>query len=166
MPFDAEHRLFNPHLGGGALLDLGVYPVTLATRVFGEPDDIASHAYLGETGVDEQAVAIFAYAGGAQAIATSSVRVETGLEACIYGTQGSLRIEPPWYEASRLILSVQGKDSQTLDLPYTGNGYTHEAIEVMRCLHDGLTESPKMTHDDTLRVMRIMDRLRAQWGVK
>jgi len=165
-PFDAKQRLFNPQLGGGALLDVGVYPLTLATRIFGEPESIVSSAHLGDSGVDEQSAAVLQYAGGAQATIGCAIRTETGQEACLYGTEGFLRLESPWYWTDRLTIGSRGKEPRTLHIPYEGNGYTHEAIEVMRCLGEGLTESPKMTHENTLQVMRLMDRIRAPWGLR
>ncbi len=165
-PFDAKARLFNPTLGGGALLDVGVYPVALATRIFGEPATVASSANIGDSGVDEQASAILTYASGAQAVLSCAIRTHTQQSAAIYGSAGWIKIQEPWWQANRLILQKPDKKPVTLDVPFEGNGYTHEAMEVMRCLGEGLTESPRMTHENTLMVMRTLDRIRAPWGLK
>lgn len=164
-PFDPKGRLFDPALGGGSLLDVGVYPVALATRLFGEPERIQSSAVLGKTGVDEQAAMILEYDGGKQAVLSSAVRAETGHGAILSGSEGRLRIEPPFWRGQRLVVSAGGKE-EIVDLPYEGNGYPHEAREVMRCLAEGLLESPRMPHDFSLRVMRTMDRIRAPWGLR
>src|SRR5690606_38909998 len=89
---DQHHGLFNPRLGGGALLDVGIYPVALASMIFGIPDDITAKAHLGETGVDEQTALIFGYKGGQLALLSCAVRLDTPQEAIIMGTEGSIRI--------------------------------------------------------------------------
>jgi predicted dehydrogenase len=164
-PFDPKGRLFDPALGGGSLLDVGVYPVSLASRLFGEPARVHSSAVLGKTGVDEQAAMILEYEGGRQAVLSSAVRAETGHAAVLSGSAGRIRIEAQFWRGQRLSISAGGKD-ETLDLPYEGNGYTHEAREVMRCVAGGLLESPGMSHEFSLGVMRTLDRLRAPWGLK
>ncbi len=164
-PFDPQGRLFNPALAGGSLLDVGVYPVSLATRLFGDPGRIQSSAVLGETGVDEQAAMILDYSGGWQAVLSSSIRTETGHSALLSGTEGSLRLVPPFWKAQRLIVTSKGGE-ESIDLPYEGNGYTHEARELMRCLAEGALESPRMNHEFSLRVMRTLDRIRAPWGLR
>ena len=164
-PYDPKGRLFDPALGGGSLLDVGVYPVALATRLFGEPARIQSSAVLGKTGVDEQAAMILEYDGGRQAVLSSAVRAETGHGAVISGSEGKVRIEPPFWKGQRLVVTGRGKE-EAIDLPFEGNGYPHEAREVMRCLAEGLVESPRMTHEFSLGVMRTLDRIRAPWGLR
>jgi predicted dehydrogenase len=164
-PFDPHGRLFDPALGGGSLLDVGVYPVSLATRLFGEPIRIESSAVLGKTGVDEQAAMMLEYPGGKQALLSSAVRTETGHGAVLSGSEGRIRIEPQFWRGQRLVVSSGGKE-ETIDLPFEGNGYPHQAREVMRCLAGGALESPRMSHEFSLRVMRTLDRIRAPWGLR
>lgn len=161
-----EHRLFDPHLGGGALLDVGVYPVSLASMIFGEPERIVSMADIGQTGIDEQSAMIFGYAQGQLALLSSAIRTSTPHEAVVSGTRGQIRIHSPWWRCSRLTVSVNGKPDEVLDLPYEGNGYTHEAAEVGRCLRSGELESPVMPHAETLSILRTMDQVREQWNLK
>jgi predicted dehydrogenase len=163
--FDPRSRLFNPDLGGGSLLDVGVYPVSLATRLFGEPSKIQSSAVLGKTGVDEVAAMILEYEGGKRALLSSTIRSETGQGAVLSGTTGRIRIEPQFWCSQKLTVSGGGKQ-ETLDLPYEGNGYPHQAREVMRCLAEGVLESPRMTQEFSLQVMRTLDRIRAPWGLR
>jgi predicted dehydrogenase len=163
-PFDPKGRLFDPALGGGSLLDVGIYPLALATRLFGEPVKVQSGAVLGQTGVDEQASFLLDYSRGRQAILASAVRTETSQSATLYGTEGSLRIPRPWWKGQELVLVRPGRDEERLQLPFEGNGYPHQAREVMRCLSEGRQESPRMSHDFSLLVMRTMDRIRAPWG--
>lgn len=164
-PFDPKGRLFDPALGGGSLLDVGVYPVSLALRLLGEPTKIQSSAVLGKTGVDEQATMILDYDGKRQALLSSAVRTETSHTAVLSGTEGRIRIEAPFWKSQRLTVSAGGKE-ETLDLPFEGNGYPHQAREVMKCVAEGLIESPRMSHDWSLMVMRTLDRIRAPWGLK
>ena len=164
-PFDPKGRLFDPALGGGSLLDVGVYPVSFATRLFGEPARIQSSAVLGKTGVDEQAAMLLEFDGGRQALLSSAVRTETSHTAVLSGSEGRMKIEAPFWRGQRLVLSAGGKE-ETVDLPYLGNGYPHESLEVMKCLSEGQLESPRMTHDFSLSVMRTLDRIRAPWGMR
>ncbi len=164
--FDPQSRLFNPHLGGGALLDVGVYPISLASLVFGAPpSSVSSMAHLGQTGVDEQAAMIFGYDQGQLAVLTAATRTNTPQEATISGTTGQIRIHTPWWQATTLTLSVQGEQDQVMQLPFEGNGYNYEAVEVMDCLRGGKTESDVMPLDETLANMQTMDQIRDQWGL-
>ena len=157
--------MFDPHLGGGALLDVGVYPISLASMVFGTPSRISSMAHLGQTGVDEQAAMIFGYDQDRMAVLTAATRTNTPHEAILNGSEGRIRIDSPWWKPVALTLSVQGED-RVLDLPFEGNGYNYEAVEVMDCLRGGKTESDVMPLDETLSIMQTMDRIRAQWGLR
>ena len=163
--FNPEHRLLNPELGGGALLDVGIYPVSLAASLFGQPTEIVSQAYLGKTGVDEQSAMIFKYAGGQLALLSCAVRTETPQEAIIMGNKGMIRIASRWWMPKQFTLSISGQPEQGFDIPFEGNGYNYEAMEVGRCLRAGLLESPVMPLDETLATMKTMDSIRAQWGL-
>jgi predicted dehydrogenase len=164
--FNPKGRLFDPALGGGALLDVGIYPVSLASMVFGEPTRIASMAHLGETGVDEQAAMILGYPDGQLATLYTAIRTNTPHDATIMGSDGMIRIHSPWWKPTGLTVLRNGKQPETLDLPFEGNGYGHEARAVGNALRAGETESPIMPLDETLAVMRTMDAIRAQWGLK
>jgi len=164
--FRPEARLFDPALGGGALLDVGVYTVSLASMVLGEPADVATLADLGETGVDEQSAFILRYAGGQLAVLSTAVRTTTPMEATIIGTEGYIRVHPQWWCGQALTLSAGGREPQHVPVPFEGNGYNYEAAEVGRCLRAGQTESAVMPLDETLSVMRTLDRIRAAWGLR
>ena len=161
-----EARLFNPALGGGALLDVGVYTVSLDSMIFGMPMDIASTAHLGETGVDEQAGIILGHPGGQLSILYTAVRTSTPQEATILGTEGSIRIHSPWWVPREMTLNVARRSPEVLQFPFVGNGYNCEASEVMGCLREGKLESDVMPLDETLSVMQTLDQIRAQWGLK
>lgn len=165
--WNPQSRLFNPELGGGALLDIGVYCVSLASMIFGgPPSQIVSSAHLGETGVDEQSAMILGYGKGRMAILSCAVTTELATEARIYGTKGSVLIHTPWWRSTAVTISVGGKGKQVVNMPYEGNGYNYEAAEVMRCIRQGRLESDTMRLDETLSIMKTMDQIRAQWGLR
>ncbi len=165
-PFNAERRTFNPELGGGALLDVGVYPISLASMLLGEPERIASMAELGETGVDEQSAMVLGYPGGQLAVLYTAVRTTTPQDATIMGTDGFIRIHSQWWVPKAMTLHQAGKDPKLIELPFTGNGYNYEAAEVHACLRAGKIESDVMPLDETFAIMQTMDRIRAQWGMR
>jgi predicted dehydrogenase len=164
--FDPRHRLFDRQLGGGALLDVGVYLASLASMLFGPPAQIRSLAQIGPTGVDEQMALLFGYDGGRFAQLTASITTATPQEATIVGAAGSITLHPLWWKASRLTLATNGREPQIIDAPFQGNGYCHEAAEAMRCLRAGALESPVMPLDETVAVIETLDRVRAEWGLR
>ena len=165
--FDPEFRLYNPELGGGALLDGGVYPVSFASMVLGPPSAIASVASLGETGVDEQEAIALAYPTGAVASLGVTIQASPVSIGLILGTEGRIEIHHDWHRPEALTFTPYGGEAQRFDYPQTeGNGYQYEAIEVARCLREGLLESPVMPLNETLQIMMTMDTLRDQWGVR
>lgn len=164
--WEPENRLLNPDLGGGALLDVGIYPIDLASMVFSKkPESVMGLAHLGITGVDEQSAMILKYDKGELAVLSCAVRTDTPREAVILGTEGSIRLESPFWHSKRARILTNGEES-AVDLPIVGNGYYYEAVEVIHCLNKGLIESKVMPLSDTIRNMQIMDDLRAQWGIE
>ncbi|MEE2710975.1 MAG: Gfo/Idh/MocA family oxidoreductase [Gemmatimonadota bacterium] len=162
-----DGRLFNPSLGGGGLLDVGIYPVSLASLVFADqPSRISGLADIGDTGVDEQGAMVLGYDSGQIAVLYCAVRTDTPMEATIMGTEGSIRIESPFWKATSATLSVDGKDPVQMALPFEGNGYNYEAAEVGRCLRAGLLENYSMPLEETLGIMRTLDSIRAHWGLR
>jgi predicted dehydrogenase len=166
MAFDPEGRLYNLALGGGALLDLGVYPLSLASMLLGLPDfdRVTSHAFLGETGVDELDSMTLVY-DEAIAMLGCSFQTHKPREAFIAGTEGFIKIHDIFFKPDRVTLHPNDDDAETLHLPYTGNGYPHEIEEVHRCLREGRRESAIMPLDESIAIMQLMDDLRRQWGV-
>ncbi len=162
----AEGRLYDPALGGGALLDVGIYPVSLASMLFGTPTRITGLADLGPTGVDEQAAAVLGHTGGRLAVLHAAIRVNTSQSASISGTLGRLKLHAGWWRGSAMTLRLDAGGEEFLEFPFTGNGYQFQVAEFMECLRDGRTESGVMPLDETLAIMRTLDTLRAQWGLK
>ncbi|PSQ84962.1 MAG: gfo/Idh/MocA family oxidoreductase [Bacteroidetes bacterium QS_3_64_15] len=163
--FDPTHRLFDPTLGGGALLDLGVYPLAFAFDLFGPPDTITSSAVIGETGVDEQCAAVFRYDDGTQAVWHASVRADAGRTCVLAGSRGRLHGTRAWWKGAPFELTRDDGTTETWARPYEGNGYQFEAAHVMHCLREGRTESPRMPLDESHALLETMDALRAEWGV-
>jgi predicted dehydrogenase len=164
-PFDPTHRLFDPALGGGALLDLGVYPIAFAFDLFGPPATITSSAALGKTGVDEQCAAVFRYDDGTQAVWHASLRADAGRTCVLAGPDGRLRGERAWWKGAPFTLTRSDGSTETWTRPYEGNGYQFEAAHVMDCLREECTESPVMPLDESHALLRTMDALRDTWGV-
>lgn len=163
--WNPEGRALNPALGGGALLDVGIYPLALAAMVLGGPPlKVTGQCHLGDTGVDEQSAMLLAYKGGALAVLTCAVRTQTPHEARILGTEGSIYL-PDFWHGIEATLTLAGKEPERVIPERVGNGYNYEAVEVGRCLRAGLKESPLMPLDETVMTMRIMDELRRQWGL-
>ena len=165
IPWDPAGRLLNPELGGGALLDVGIYPVSFASMILGaNPTKITGIAYLGETGVDEQFSAVLGYEAGRIAALSGAVRASLPNEARIIGTEGYIRV-PDFWRASSLELYQNGK-MEKFEIPFRSTGYIPEAEEAMYCLREGLIESSIMPLDESLKIMKILDTLRKQWGLK
>jgi predicted dehydrogenase len=163
-----QARLFNPALGGGALLDVGIYTVQLASMVFGGPPrSIAAMANLGGTGVDEQSGMLLRYEDGALAQLTCAIRTTTHHEASVFGTEGRVRLEAPWWRGTRMTLWQRPgpEGGVTSEYPFEGNGYNYEAAEVMACIRAGRMESPVMPLDETVQLMETLDAIRQQWGL-
>ncbi len=160
-----EGRLFSPALAGGGLLDVGVYPISLASMIFGTPTGVSGQAQIGETGVDEMAAVTLKYAQGQLASIVTGVRINTPSEATIFGTEGSLKLHSPFWNPVKLTLSAGGK-TEELSVPFEGEGFNYEAQEVQSCLRAGKTESAIMPLDETLAIMQTLDTLRSQWGLK
>lgn len=162
---DPKGRMLNPVLGGGALLDLGIYPVSFARMIYKQaPAQIKSSAYIGPTGVDEQSAYLFSYPQGQMAMLSSSVRVGMPTEARIYGTKGQIRVYN-FFNPTSMDLTIDG-NTETISIPIESTGYNYEAAHVMECLRQDKLESPVMPLDESLELMGTLDKLRLQWGLK
>ncbi len=162
-------RLFDSALGGGSLLDIGIYNVFMALSVMGKPDIIEASMTKTETGVDEQCAILFKYDDGRMAQLFSTFSSNLATEADINGNKGRIRLAHRFYEPSTSIEFYPGRvDSKEL-IPFLkedGFGYQYEARHACDCLRMGLTESPVMSHDDTLLLMETLDRVRVEAGIK
>jgi predicted dehydrogenase len=201
--FDPAHRVFDPALGGGALLDLGVYAVSLSHLLFGRPTSVKSQVTFAPTGVDDHVTALLGHADGRQSTIGASLRTRLSNGASVAGTSGWARLHEPLYRPDAITITAAhaarpgraGNSSgvvamarrspmlrtavaelrslvppalrvrgRTIRRRYRGNGYCHEAIEAMRCVLAGQTESPVMPLSETLQVMETLDAIRHGWS--
>ena len=158
--YDPAGRLFDPTLGGGALLDLGIYPVSLASMVLGEPSVVRAVAGLAPTGVDSNTGILLGYPSGAVAVLHCSLRGETPLRATVVGTAGRIELPAPFFRPDSLTLHQPGEEPVTERYELPGGGYVFQAREVARCVRAGLTESPLMPLDESISIMRTLDQVR------
>ena len=163
--FGPEHRVFNPELGGGALLDLGIYPLSIAAALLGPVQEIKAQAVKGPTGVDVQSGFTLKHAGGGMSVCSCSFLARTPCELTVSGEKGSVRMNTMFHRAKTVTVTLDDGSSRTIDTPYLGNGYVHEVIEAQRCWREGLIESPSMKMEETLALMGVMDEIRRQIGL-
>jgi predicted dehydrogenase len=165
-PYDPAGRLYDLAVGGGALLDLGVYPVTFAYAVLGRPESQAVTGALAPTGSDLTAALQWTYRDGRVAQIYCSAAGYSPYAGLITGTDGWLRLDPRVHHPSTLTLHNSAGDRVIDAPPKVGNGYGHEVAEVARCLREGLLESPYVPLDDTVAVLELLDDARRQLGVR
>jgi predicted dehydrogenase len=154
---DRAHRLFAPELGGGALLDLGVYAVSFASMVLGEPTRVLALADPAFTGVDAQTSILLGYENRAHAVLTTTLRAKGPTRAAIVGTEARIEIDGPFYQSNAFTLTPRQGEPQRWAGSPAEVGLRHEADEVARCIGEGLLESPLMPLDETVAIMRTMD---------
>ncbi|MQY22209.1 Gfo/Idh/MocA family protein [Nocardia macrotermitis] len=172
-PPDPAHRLFDPTLGGGSLLDLGVYPISLASMVLGEPDRVTASGRIGPAGVDEQVAVLSGYDSGAIAIGKSSIRSVLACTGRITGSDGHIELPAPMYCPDELVVWSRGV-TERLSLPAArdgegdeaaGGGLHHQVLHVHERLRAGHLESDVMSLDESVAVMRTLDAARRQIGL-
>ena len=167
LPMEKAPRLHLPELGGGALLDLGVYPITLAHLFLGAPERVQASATLTELKVDRQMSLILSYASGAQASLQCSMSALGPNRAFVVGSLGRVEIESVWYNQSAFtVYSRDGEAVERYAETVRNRGMQYQAFEAERCMLAGEIESPLMSHAASLEIMEIMDDARAQTGVK
>jgi predicted dehydrogenase len=162
---DPTHRLFDLTQGGGALLDLGIYPLNLAFMVLGHPVEVRGTGHLGATGVDEQTAAVLRHDDGALSVVKAAVRTSLSCTARIAGTEGSIAI-PAFMHCPQDLVVQTPAGEERIDAPMAGNGLHHQVHEVHRCLRAGMTESPVMPISESLALATTMDEIRAQIGLR
>ena len=161
-------RLFNPALGGGTLLDIGIYNVFFAISVLGRPHQVIAHMTPASTGIDQQCAVTLLYQNGAIAQLFSSFEANLPIEAEISGPQGRIRLTTRFYEPTARIQWYPGRIDSRTEIPVStqpGWGYHYQARHVQECLRQGLKESPMWSHSDTLLLMETMDRIRQAAGI-
>ena len=164
-PQDPARRWLKRELGGGSLLDLGIYPLTLAHHLLGPPEEFAALARLSDTGVDIDTRVIAHHSGGATSSLSCGFTSDAANEAIIAGTEGRVRIHGPFQNAPRLSIEHRNEVTDVRDVTYEGHGLRFEIDEVEDCIAAGRLESGVRPHADTLAVMRWMDAIRSRCGV-
>lgn len=164
--FNPESRLFNKALGGGALMDIGIYPIYLALLLLGKPKTIKAVARMTETQVDSYCAMLFDYDHSAQAMLEATFESDTPVEAIIYGEEGIIKMHRRWHHTTKISVDKAGESTVEHEMPYTGHGYTFEIEEVNRCIQNKLSESTKMPHAMSLELIDTIDRVKQEIGME
>jgi predicted dehydrogenase len=164
---DPAHRLFSPELGGGAMLDLGIYPLSWAVMLLGSPTEVVATSVPALTGVDAQTSAVLSYPDGAHAVITSTLEAFTPRRSFISGTEATIDVDPVFYANTGFTVYqsdqvVERFEPVPLDGP--GKGMRFEALEAARCIRAGLTESPLLPLHETVAIMGLVDEIHRQIG--
>lgn len=163
--YDPNKRLFNKELGGGSLLDIGIYPLFISYLINGMPTSLTASATLAPTGADEQCGMVLIYSNGAMAVLNSTFMANTENVALIYGTEGTIRIHGRFHESTVVTLEKPDAEPVTMTFDRSTFGYGYEAQHVMDCLTEGLTESPLWSHADSRNLMTLLDDVRRAAGI-
>jgi predicted dehydrogenase len=158
--YDTTKRLFNKGLGGGALLDIGIYPVYLSYLLLGYPQLINAQAHIGETGVDHSIAMMFKYPGDTHAILSSTLTANTQTAAWIYGSEGAIQMHSRFHHCEKVSIYKGQELIETLDFSYSGGGYQFEIEEVVACMREGRTESKRMSYKNSQDLINLLDQVR------
>lgn len=168
-PFPPAHRVRDPAQGGGATLDLGVYPVSFAHLLLGEPERVTASAELSPEGVDLQTGMLLSWASGARGLLHCAINAGTGITASVTGSAGRIDVPSGFFYPERFVLHRDGREPEVFSARVEDgprDSMVHEAVEVMGRLRAGDTESPLVPLDGSLAVMRTLDRVREAVGVR
>ncbi len=164
--FSLGGRHLNPALGGGSLLDVGIYVISFASMIFGKsPVESIGLSHIGDWGSDEQGVAILKYDKGEIADLSFALRTVAVNDAYIFGTEGYIKVHDVFAVPTKASLFINKQEKEVIEEPLIGNALNYEAKEVMRCLKEGLKESPLMPLEESIQIMEIMDHIRKPWGL-
>lgn len=159
------HRIYNMDLGGGAQLDVGVYPLFLALLFLGKPDAVKSFSHLATTGADVTTSALLFYRNGNMANVLSSIVTDSPKQADMMGSLGRLTMHAPWHKSQLITLRLNSGEVTEFAFPYPGNGFQFQVDEVIHCLREGKKESDLMPHSLSLLMAQVSDEIRKQGGV-
>ncbi len=165
-PVNPDSRLYNREMGGGVLLDIGIYPILLAQLLLGQHEKMQATAHLGTTGVDEETAVNLSYPNGKFAILHATVRNETETVAFIHGTKGTIKIASRWHESNSFSTQLNDGETRTYDFDFKGaKGYKFETEHVMECIQAGKKESPLVPFSFSENLMRTLDEVRGEIGL-
>ena len=160
-----EGRVYNKDLGGGSLLDVGIYPIYLSLLTLGLPGNIAAMARKTQTDVDSYCSVLFDYENKAKAILESSIEADTPTEAYIYGTNGAIKMHARFHHTEKISVFQNQKVKEVIEMKYQGNGYLFEIEEVNACLKNNQIESTKLPLSISLELSNLMDRVKEKIGL-
>ncbi len=164
--FQPGARQLNPELGGGSLLDVGVYVISFASMIFQKPPlEVVGLSHIGDWGSDEQGVAILKYDKGEIADLSFALSTAAVNESYVFGTEGYIKVHEVFAVPTKASLFINKEEVEVIEEPIIGNALNYEAKEVMRCIKLRLKESPRMPLDESVQIMEIMDQLRKPWGL-
>ena len=159
-------RLVEPHLAGGALLDLGIYPISFAHMILGNPASITSSAIMTNKGVDAQTSMIFTYQSGAQSVLTTTMIEQTPCRAVVAGLHGWLEIDRTFYNPASMRVVLNDGTVTQYPNTYTGHGLREQAESFKQLVQSGKVQSEILSWQDTIDIMKTMDAVREQIGLK
>lgn len=160
--FNPDSRLFDPQLGGGSLMDIGLYPLYLSLLVLGEPEKIKAMARYSSTGVDSHCTMLLQFGNGALANLESSFELQTPTEAFIYGRKGSIKIHSRFHHSEKITLKLGELPKEEFIIKYRGNGYIHEIEAVNESLLQGFKENSLLPHKESLRLAKLLDKVKEE----
>jgi predicted dehydrogenase len=164
-PYDPTDRLYDPALGGGAVLDLGVYVVSFAQMVLGTPHRVEAVGTIGPSGVEIDAAILLGFPSGATATLSTSLHSPMPGQARVFGTKGWIDVLPRFHHPDQIVLHRVGVDPETITAPHIGGGYAHELIEVTECIRAGRDESAVMPLADSVAVQEVLNEVLGQLGI-
>ena len=163
---DPRKRLFNKDLGGGALLDIGIYPLFWSYAMLGMPATVKASAVFSDTGVDASTGMVLTYDTDAFAFLDCTLLARTDCEAIVYGELGCIRVHSRWHNSQALSLELTDAEPERLTFEREAHGYNYEIESANHALRAGLTENPDWSHQDSLNLMTLLDRVRGEIGLE
>lgn len=163
--FDPKSRIFNKSLGGGSLLDIGIYPIYLSMLVLGFPFNIKALARMTETNVDSYCAILFDYQNSAKAMLESTTEADTPIEAYIYGSKGYIKLHKSFHHTEKVSINRYGEKEEIIQLKYAGQGFLYEINEVNHCILNNEIESRKLPHSLSLDLIHLIDQVKDKIGL-
>lgn len=164
-PYNPKARLFDPYLGGGALLDVGIYPLFFALEIGSEITDLRALAKLDENGIDSTCTIILSHELEEQSVLSTSVVTPGRVESIVHGSKGMVRLNKWWHTPTSVDLMLDDKESLHLTFDEPGFGYQYEAVEVMKCIEAGKQESELWSWEHSRKLISLLDRVRELTGI-
>lgn len=165
-PFNPDRRVLNPALGGGAFLDIGIYPAFISYLLLGNPSKILATSIKGPTKVDETTTFLYQFDDKATASLNCTFAAKTNTDAFIYGSKGMIHLPARFHEGTQVVLHHEDGSKETYDFPRETYGYDFEAVEVVKCLQEGKKESDLWSLKDSENLINLLDKTREEANIK